>query len=285
MPRARQWMGELLLHAPQPLRSLRNLPLLGGWIHRVSHRVLPLQEKVWARVEAGPAQGLWLELNPRTGQNYLRGDAELPVQKILAERLRPGMVFYDLGANIGLFTLLAARLVGDSGKVFSFEPDPENAARLRRNIQRNRFANVTVVEKGIWSASTKLNFLKSGADSPDHGIGKFSTTENGAGGTLTECVSLDDFTRDAGATPPDALKCDVEGAEVEALCGGAKLFQSRHPWIVCEMHSDANRRAAIELLENFGYAVRALDGDHVLAMAGDGPPSDLRAEAMGKDPE
>ena len=102
-------------------------------------------EKVWARVEAGPAQGLWLELNPRTGQNYLRGGAELTVQKILAERLHPGMVFYDLGANIGLFTLLAARLVGDSGKVFSFEPDPENAARLRRNIQRNGFANVTVV--------------------------------------------------------------------------------------------------------------------------------------------
>ncbi len=203
MPRARQWMGELLLHAPQPLRSLRNLPLLGGWIHRVSHRVLPLEEKVWARVEAGPAQGLWLELNPRTGQNYLRGEAELTVQKILAERLRPGMVFYDLGANIGLFTLLASRLVGDSGKVFSFEPDPENAARLRRNVERNGFTNVTVIEKGIWSASTKLNFLKSGADSPDHGIGKFSAAENGAGGTLTQCVSLDDFIREA----PDAARC------------------------------------------------------------------------------
>lgn len=266
MPRARQWMGELLLHAPQPLRSLRNLPLLGGWIHRVSHRVLPLDQKVWARIESGPAQGLWLELNPRTGQNYLRGDAELTVQNILAERLRPGMVFYDLGANIGLFTLLASRLVGDPGKVFSFEPDPENAARLRRNVERNGFTNVAVVEKGIWSTSTRLNFLKSSADSPDHGIGKFSATENGAGGTLTECVSLDDFIRDASVTPPDALKCDVEGAEVEALRGGAKLFKSRHPWIVCEMHSDANRHAAIELLNDFGYAVSALDGDHVLAL-------------------
>ena len=232
--------------AAAPLASQRSG--FGEWIHRVSHRVLPLDEKVWARVEAGPAQGLWLELNPRTGQNYLRGDAEQTVQKILAERLRPGMVFYDLGANIGLFTLLAARLVGDSGKVFSFEPDPEIAARLRRNIQRNGFTNVTVVETGIWSATTKLNFLKSGADSPDHGIGKFLATENGAGGTLTQCVSLDDFTQDASVTPPDALKCDVEGAEVEALRGGAKLFQSRHPWIVCEMHSDANRRAAAELL-------------------------------------
>jgi FkbM family methyltransferase len=268
MPRARQWIGELLLHAPQPLRSLRNLPLLGGWIHRVSHGVLPLDEKVWARIESGPVQGLWLELNPRTGQTYLRGEAELTVQKALAERLRPGMVFYDLGANIGLFTLLAARLVGDSGKVFSFEPDPENAARLRRNIQRNGFTNVTVVEKGLWSVTTKLNFVKSGADSPDHGIGKFVATENGAGGAPTECVALDDFTRSASVSPPDALKCDIEGAEVEALRGGAKILQSRHPWIVCEVHSDANRRDATELLIGFGYAVAALDGDHVLAEPG-----------------
>ncbi len=267
MPRARQWIGEFLLHAPQPLRSLRNLPVLGGWIHRVSHRMLPLEEKVWARIESGPAQGLWLELNPRTGQNYLRGEAELTVQKALAERLSPGMVFYDLGANIGLFTLLAARLVGDSGKVFSFEPDPENAARLRRNIQRNGFTNVTVVEKGIWSATTKLNFVKSGADSPDHGIGKFVATENDASGAPMECVSLDDFTRSASVSPPDALKCDVEGAEVEAIRGAAQLFQSRHPWIVCEMHSDANRHAATESLASYGYTVAALDGDHVLATA------------------
>lgn len=278
MPRARQWIGELLLHAPQPLRSLRNLPVLGGWIHRVSHRLLPLEEKVWARVETGPAQGLWLELNPRTGQNYLRGDAELTVQTTLAARLRPGMVFYDLGANIGLFTLLAARLVGDSGKVFSFEPDPENAARLRRNIERNGFTNVSVIEKGIWSTSTNLNFLKSGADSPDHGVGKFSAADNGGGGTLTQCVSLDDFTQGAAIPRADAIKCDVEGAEVEALRGGAKLFQSRHPWIVCETHSDANRRAAIELLGNFGYAVSALDGDHVLAARAETGAASLEIE-------
>jgi len=53
--------------------------------------------------------------NPRTGQSYIQGEAETAVQSILAERLRPGMVFYDLGANIGLFTLLAARRVGASG--------------------------------------------------------------------------------------------------------------------------------------------------------------------------
>ena len=264
MPGTRQWMGELLLRAPQRLRSLRGLPLVGDWIHRVSHRILPMDEKVWARVESGPAQGLWLELNPRTGQNYLRGEAESTVQKILAERLRPGMVFYDLGANIGLFTLLAAQLVGDSGKVFSFEPDPENAARLRRNIQRNGFTNVTVVESGIWSATGKLNFVVSSSASPDHGVGKFVAVESGATGALTSCVSLDDFALDA--PPPDAIKCDIEGAEVEALRGGTKMLRLQRPWIICEMHSDANRRTATELLGSFGYTTVALDDDHVLAV-------------------
>src|ERR1700679_3554230 len=112
MQSARRWAGELLLRAPASLRSLRDLPLVGSWIHRLSHRILPRDQKVWARVETGPAQGLWLELNPRTGQSYVRGEVEIPLQKLLTERLRPGMIFYDLGANIGLFTLIAARLVG-----------------------------------------------------------------------------------------------------------------------------------------------------------------------------
>jgi FkbM family methyltransferase len=263
MPGTRQWMGELLLHAPQRLRSLRQLPVVGDWIHRVSHRVLPVDEKVWARVEAGPAQGLWLELNPRTGQNYLRGEAEQTVQKILAERLRPGMVFYDLGANIGLFTLLAARLVGNSGKVFSFEPDPENAARLRRNIQRNGFTNITVVDSGVWSKTGPLNFVPADAASLDHGTGKFIAAESGPSGIAMGCVSLDDYTQ--SAPRPDAIKCDIEGAEVEALRGAEKLLRAKHPSIVCEMHSPANNLAACEILTSLGYTLEAIDGSHLLA--------------------
>ena len=112
MAAARKWIGSLLLGLPEPLRSLRNVPVLGNLAHRLSYRILPADEKVWARVERGSGEGLWLELNPRTGQLYLHGDVEPAIQKVLAERLKPGMVFYDLGANIGFFSLLAARLVG-----------------------------------------------------------------------------------------------------------------------------------------------------------------------------
>jgi FkbM family methyltransferase len=266
MPGSRNWVGALLLRTPASLRSIRNVPILGEFVHRISHRVLPGDERVWAQIEAGPAKGLWLELNPRTGQNYLRGDAESSVQEVLARKLRPGMVFYDLGANIGLFTLLGARLVGPSGKVFSFEPDAEVANRLRRNVERNGFSNVTVVEAGVWSSSREMMFVVADSASPDHGTGTFMEgTAAGARGSTVRCVALDDFVRDA--PPPDAIKCDVEGAEVEALRGAEKLLEGCRPWILCEMHSEENARAWRELLSGLGYNFEAVDTLHILATA------------------
>ena len=61
--------------------------------------MLGAEVKVWTQVAAGPAQGIWLELNPRTGQSYMQGEAEMAVQSILVERLQPGIIFYDLGAD------------------------------------------------------------------------------------------------------------------------------------------------------------------------------------------
>ena len=70
------------------------------------------------------------------------------------------MTFYDLGANIGFFTLLAAKLVGPSGCVVSFEADPEIAARLRENISRNSFSWVTVEQKAVWSERCLVTLVR-----------------------------------------------------------------------------------------------------------------------------
>lgn len=260
MTGARKWMGELLLRSPAPLRSLRDVPVLGGLVHRLSHQLLPANEKVWARIEAGPAKGIWIELNPRTGHSYLQGEGEMAVQRVLVERIRPGMVFYDLGANIGLFSLLAARLTGATGKVFSFEPDAEVATRLRRNIARNEFAHITVVESGVWSSSGQMNFVAADMSSPDYGLGRFDAGEVG---TSRPCVALDDFIQRAAS--PDAIKCDVEGAEVEVFHGADRLLQEHRPWIVCEIHTEANGRAVRSHLSRFGYHFESVDGNHIVA--------------------
>lgn len=255
----------LMLRTPDSLRSIRSVPILGDIVHRMSDWILPRDEKVWAQVEAGPCSGLWMELNPRTGQSYLRGDAEVAVQEVLTERLRPGMVFYDLGANIGLFSMLAARAVGPRGWVFSFEPDRETAKRLARNVERNEFQNVTIVPKGVWSASGKQAFAGAGSSSPDHGTGRFLAAGLDSKAVSLECVALDDFAREARA--PQAIKCDVEGAEVEVLRGAEQLLRAYRPWILCEMHSESNGRACREFLEQFGYNFSNVDQLHVLASA------------------
>jgi FkbM family methyltransferase len=264
MPGAtRNWVGNLLLRTPASVRSIRRIPVLGPLVHRLSHGILSSDEKVWAQIEAGPAKGLWLELNPRTGQSYLRGEAEIAVQKMLAERLRPGMVFYDLGANIGLFSLLAARIVGASGRVFSFEPDCETAARLQRNVERNGFQNVRIIAKGVWSASGKRSFAPADSSSPDHGTGRFVENGDTANSPSLECISLDDFAQEAPA--PQAIKCDAEGAEVEVLRGAEQVLRLHRPWILCEMHSEANDRACRELLQQFAYSLEGVDSNHILA--------------------
>lgn len=262
---ARKWVGSLLLRTPASVRSIRNVPVLGGLVHRLSHRVLSGEQRIWAQVDVGPAKGMWMELNPRTGQGYLRGDAESSVQEALSQQLRPGMVFYDLGANIGLFSLFGARAVGTAGRVFSFEPDEDTAVRLARNVERNGLQNVAIVRKGVWSKTGRGWFAPADKSSPDHGTGTFlGSVDDSVDRVSIECIALDDFVREA--PPPDAIKCDVEGAELEVLRGAQGTIRVHQPLILCEMHSQANDRACREMLRQFGYNLSAVDGNHVLAI-------------------
>ena len=86
---------------------------------------------------------------------YINDEYEPEVVAKLRELLKPGMTFCDVGANMGVLTLLAARLVGPAGRVFSFEPFPQNAAVVRHNVALNGFANVTVVEAGVAEAKRR----------------------------------------------------------------------------------------------------------------------------------
>jgi FkbM family methyltransferase len=256
-------MSQFLLRAPAPLRSLRNVPVLGRIFHAFSHSLVKADDKIWVQVQSGPAQGLQLELNPRTGQSYAKGDTELVVQEFLAAHLKAGDVFYDLGANIGLFTLIAARCVGSAGKVFSFEPDAEVCARLRRNVARNNLTNVSIIESGVWSSTTDLPFAASPASSPDRGFGTFMGSNASGSNSLIPCVSLDDFARLHSA--PTAIKCDVEFAEIEVLKGALATFARHRPWILGEMHSPDNDRQARAILAQFGYQFESVDHMHLFA--------------------
>jgi FkbM family methyltransferase len=258
-------LAQAFLRYASPLKSFRRLPVVGDCLSWLGDKIVPRGTRTWAQVKNGPAAGIWLRLNPRTGLDTLRGAGEPEVQDALRRYLRPGMTFYDLGANIGFFSLLAARLVGDEGRVIAFEADPEIAARLREHVDRNRFRSATVVEKAVWSEARTVFFERvDPATSPDRGLGHVVNTAS-PNTVKIEAVTLDDFARTSPA--PDFIKCDVEGAEVEVFRGARRLLAEKRPGILCEIHSEENRRALLADLKRFGYICENTTDGHLLALA------------------
>lgn len=257
-------LAQLFLRYASPFSGLRRLPVVGSVVRWMGAKIIPRDSLAWVQIQQGPAANLWLRLNPRTGRTAFEGAGELEVQRALAKHVRPGMNFYDLGANIGFFTLLAARLVGQEGRVTAFEADPEIAARLREHVEHNNFTRVTVEQKAVWSERRWVIFARSdSAVSPDRGLGHVVGAV--ANGTIeVEAVSLDDYT--SAFPAPDFIKCDVEGAELEVFRGARRLLREKRPMILCEMHSDENRRILVDELMGMGYKCTPCDESHVLAL-------------------
>jgi FkbM family methyltransferase len=257
-------LANLFLRYASPFAELRRVPIIGDFLSWASRKLLSLDTLVWIQIQHGPAKSLWIRVNPRTGQNVQQGIGEPQVQQALVDHLRPGMTFYDLGANIGYFSLVAARLVGPNGHVVSFEADPEIAARLRENLARNNFLHVRVEQKAIWSEDTTVSFARVDPNtSPDRGLGHVSS--HSSGDTVTvEAVSLDRYVTAQNA--PDFLKCDVEGAEAEVFWGADRVLAGKRTILLIEMHSPENQRTLVQKFADLGYTVRNLDENHVLAL-------------------
>jgi FkbM family methyltransferase len=259
-------LANLLFRCTSPVSVLRRVPVLGGLLSRISRQIVPPETLIWVQIQHGAARGLWIRVNPRTGQDVQQGIGEPAVQGAVQKHLCPGMTFYDLGANIGFFSLMAARLVGPEGRVVSFEADPEIAARLRENLTYNKFTHAVVEEKAVWSEPTTVSFARADTNtSPDRGLGHVSTGDSTVANTIpVEAVSLDEFV--LLHPDPDFLKCDVEGAEVAVFQGAERLLRQKRPILLVEMHSAENHRALARKFSQLGYACSNLDENHVLAL-------------------
>ena len=257
-------LARLFLRYASPLAEVRRVPVLGPLVRWASRKLVPHDIRVWAQIQSGPAKGIWLRLNPRTGSDCLQGSGEPEVQAAVQRYLRPGMTFYDIGANIGFFSLLAARIVGPEGRVVAFEADAEVAHRLREHIERNLLSMITVEQKAVWSESRVVSFARTDPRvSPDLGLGHVVDAEL-PGTAEVQAVSLDDFLQTS--RPPGFLKCDVEGGEVEVFRGARRLLKENHPILLCEMHSEENRRTLLGEFVALGYNCEFVDENHVLAL-------------------
>jgi FkbM family methyltransferase len=181
--------------------------------------------------------------------------------------LRPGDTFIDIGANIGLFTLIAAQGVGNTGKVYSFEPCTKTFQRLRANVQLNRFVNTHCYKQAL-SNRIDQETMYIAQDDRD-ALNSFSRPEmpqNFATETV-QTTTIDHFFQEHNLSGKvTMIKIDVEGWETHVLMGGEKTFSCRDAPVLQIEFTDQNAQQAgtscRELygrLVNFGYQVYIYD--------------------------
>ena len=210
-------------------------------------------------VQRGPGRGLRLRADVAVA-GYRLGTTEPEFQRALAARVRPGHVVYDLGANVGFYTVLCARLVGPTGRVVAVEPFPASAQAVRHNARLNGFETVEVVEAAVGAAPGR-GWLSTERGDPV----TFRLADGPGGPGVDVAVTSVDALVAARRPPPDVVKVDVEGAEVAALHGMARTLARHRPAVLVEVHHavsdfpDALAKVATPL----GYRVSVLGGGGV----------------------
>ncbi len=214
-------------------------------------------------VLAGNGRGLRVQVGQSVMRVASRGEER--VEQALLDLLGAGDVFYDLGANIGWYSLLAARAVGPTGGVLAFEPELENALHAQRNAEVNGFAHMTVIPAAVTDADSWLEFDVRGSLQ-----GRLHRSEGEAqaklraqpdahfkGTRLVPAVALDSWLAATGQPAPTAVKIDVEGAELRVLLGMRETLAAAKPALIIELHG--TREEVADELDRAGYEHSAIE--------------------------
>lgn len=182
---------------------------------------------------------------------------------------KPGMTVVDIGANYGYYTLIAAKLVGNDGRVYAFEPELGNYDILVKNIEMNGYANVTPIRKAVSNKQGKVR-LYVGKDST--GIHSFSeanvymSSKIEANFVEVETVTLDDFFVNAiKNTKVDLIKIDAQGAEGLIIEGAGKILGDNNLKIFMEFdlymlrNLETEPTELLHKLENYGFKIKLID--------------------------
>jgi FkbM family methyltransferase len=198
----------------------------------------PLRGKRW--VAGSSNHGCWL------------GSYEFDKQREIAATVRPGMTCYDIGANVGFYTLLFSELAGARGAVVAFEPTPRNCRFLRRHVSINGCGNVAVQELALGNFDGVTRF--------DEGVDTSQGHLSATGSLAVRCARIDTLIAAGAIAPPDVMKIDVEGAEAAVLAGGAEVLARCKPTIFLATHGKQVHLECCRFLSALGYRLAPIGG-------------------------
>ena len=181
---------------------------------------------------------------------YWLGTYELEKQKFFEKVVKKDDVVYDIGANVGFYTLLASELIGPNGRVFAFEPLPRNIFYLKKHIKLNKLNNIAIIEAAVSDKKGVLNFSEYESNATGR-LGK-------EGQLKVSSVVLDDLLKDGKILPPNVLKIDVEGAEAEVLKGAGDILSKHRPDIFLSIHDKRDFNDYFDFFKKLGYNLRSV---------------------------
>ncbi len=230
------------------LSGISNQKLFGK-IVRLPLRLIPAQARI--RIVQGRLRGKRWIVGSSTHGCWL-GSYEFEKQQVFEREVVTGDVVFDVGAHVGFYTLLAAELVGATGKVYAFEPVPRNLIHLKEHLRLNHVENVTVIEAAVSESCGTATF-----DESSHSTeGSLSSD----GKLLVRTVALDVLVARSDLPMPDCIKIDIEGAEMSALSGAQSVLMNARPTILLATHGREVQRQCCQFLKELGYELQAIDG-------------------------
>lgn len=186
--------------------------------------------------------------------------------ELFSSSLKRGDVVLDIGANFGYFSIIAAKQVGNQGKVYAFEPEPDNYQLLVKNIELNGYTNIIPIQKAVSNRNGKLKLF---LDKINWGGSSFSEDNilpQKEGFIEVETTILDDFfENEVKDSRVNFIKLDVEGAEGLVLEGAAKILQNNDLKILMEFWPYGLRNLGtdpiklLQTLHEYGFKIQLID--------------------------
>ena len=182
---------------------------------------------------------------------------------LVARVLDPAEVFWDIGANVGYFSLVAAARVREAGQVVAFEPGAAALERLTENVSLNPGKNIRIYHLAVADRDGEAVLYRAEGIA-DSSASLFAAAAGAAGGEACVTVALDGLRNKEKLASPDFVKLDVEGAELAALQGAAAILADSRPLLLVEMETKtlvaagASKAAIQAFLKDYGYCAAYL---------------------------